>query len=64
MAMSKKIQNSSTYEVCADDPVVVFKNGGFGLNVGNPRVSQNIMNNLRKMAEIPVATKEKKSVAK
>lgn len=55
-----KMQNSATYEVCPDDPVVVFKNGGFGLNIGNPKVSKNILENLRKIAKIPVAQKEAK----
>lgn len=48
------LQNSATYKVGPDDPVIVFKNGGFGLNIGNPRVSRNIIANLRKMAKIPV----------
>lgn len=52
-----KIQNDATYEVCPDDPVIVFKNGGFGLNIGNPKVSRNILDNLRKMAKIPVDQK-------
>lgn len=55
-----KMQDSATYEVCPDDPVVVFKNGGFGLNIGNPKVSKNILENLRKIAKIPVVQKEAK----
>lgn len=55
-----KLQNSATYEVCPDDPVIVFKNGGFGLNIGNPKVSRNILENLRKIAKIPVVSKEAK----
>ena len=51
------MQNSATYEVCPDDPVVVFKNGGFGLNIGNPKVSKNILENLRKIAKLQVVSK-------
>ena len=59
-----KQQSSATYEVCPDDPVVVFKNGGFGLNIGNPKVSKNILENLRKRAKIPVASQDAKAPLK
>lgn len=52
-----KQQNRAIYEVCPDDPVVVFKNGGFGLNIGNSKVSKNILKNLRKIAKLQVASK-------
>lgn len=52
-----KQQNRAIYEVYPDDPVIVFKNGGFGLNIGNPKVSKNILKNLRKIAKLQVASK-------
>ena len=35
-----------------EDPVVIFSNGGFGLNPGNVKASQNILKSLKEFEKI------------
>ena len=47
------------YFTKASDPVVVYKNGGFGLNTKNVKVMMNFDRNVRKMKKLALAKKQK-----
>lgn len=45
-----------------EDPVVIFSNGGFGLNPGNVKVSQNILKSLREFEKIKTESEKSSCV--
>ncbi len=45
------MQNSATYKVYPSDPVVVYKNGGFGFNFKNKEAVRNLIHNMREAGE-------------
>lgn len=45
------LQNSATYKVYPNDPVVVYKNGGFGFNFKNKEAVRNLISNMKEAGE-------------
>lgn len=45
------VQNSATYKVYPSDPVVVYKNGGFGFNFKNKEAVRKLIHNMREASE-------------
>lgn len=42
------------YKVYPTDPVIVYKNGGFGFNFKNKKAVQNLISNFKKVAELDI----------
>lgn len=50
-----------SYYTRANDPVIVYKNGGFGVNTKNVKVMLNFDRNVKKIKKLDIVEKQKKS---